>query len=146
MSIDLQALQDRLDIEELTTRYAHGVDKRDWEAVHSCFHPDADVIGGTGRGKYKDYGANLQVSVSKWDTTFHFLANKATSVNGDTGHLRTYGMAYHMVAGKTGLLVSVIYNDDVVRTPDGWKIRNRVVETIWSHPLDENYKDLVPKT
>jgi fatty-acyl-CoA synthase len=38
---DAQLLLDRLDLQDLLARYARGVDRRDWDLVRDCYHPDA---------------------------------------------------------------------------------------------------------
>ncbi len=39
----LQALADRIAVEDLLTRYATAVDRRDWELYRSVFTTDAEV-------------------------------------------------------------------------------------------------------
>jgi len=138
----MQELADRLQIEDLPKRYAHGVDARDWEAVDSCFLADADVHGTTGQGKYPEYSANLRRLVEQFHTTMHFLGTQLTTVAGDTGHVVTYGVAFHLGEGVGEMVVGVRYLDDVVRVDGRWKISKRTVEGIWSRALSGEIKDL----
>ena len=40
---ELEALADRLAIEDLLTRYAHAVDRHDWDLYRSVFTDDAHI-------------------------------------------------------------------------------------------------------
>src|SRR5262245_59329011 len=39
----LQEIADRIEIDDLLTRYATGVDRRDWDLWETCFTPDAHI-------------------------------------------------------------------------------------------------------
>ena len=127
---------DRVEIEDLARRYAHGVDGRNWKQVDSCFSPAAEVRGTTYSGPYPEYMGSLRVAVETYRTTMHFFGNQLTEVSGDTGHCVTYGIAYHLGSG-TGrdFVIGVRYTDDVTRTGGRWVISGRVVEGIWRQPL-----------
>lgn len=142
--MDFQALKDRLEIEDLATRYAHGVDGRDWAAVDSCFAPDAEAVGTAWRSNYAaEYGPKLRKGVERFHTTMHFIGNKKVTVTADTGHMVSYGVSYHLGAGDDDMVIGVCYYDDLKRTPDGWKIAIRRVQALWTRKLDSEYKDLV---
>lgn len=127
---------DRVEIEDLARRYAHGIDGRNWKQVDSCFSPAAEVRGTTYSGPYPEYMGSLRVAVETYRTTMHFFGNQLTEVSGDTGHCVTYGIAYHLGSG-TGrdFVIGVRYTDDVTRTDGRWVISGRVVEGIWRQPL-----------
>ncbi|MCU1344312.1 MAG: hypothetical protein JWL70_578 [Acidimicrobiia bacterium] len=140
----IQELQDRLDIEDLPKRYAQAVDARDWDAVDACFTADADMHGTTGQGKYPEYVANLRRVVEQFHTTMHFFGSQLAVVDGDTGRVTTYGIAFHLGVGVDEMVVGVRYIDDVVRVDGGWKIAKRKVEGVWSRGLTGEIKDLRP--
>ena len=127
---------DRMEIEDLARRYAHGIDGRNWKQVDSCFSPAAEVRGTTYSGPYPEYMGSLRVAVETYRTTMHFFGNQLTEVSGDTGHCVTYGIAYHLGSG-TGrdFVIGVRYTDDVTRTNGRWVISGRGVEGIWRQPL-----------
>ena len=127
---------DRMEIEDLARRYAHGIDGRNWKQVDSCFSPAAEVRGTTYSGPYPEYMGSLRVAVETYRTTMHFFGNQLTEVSGDTGHCVTYGIAYHLGSG-TGrdFVIGVRYTDDVTRAGGRWVISGRVVEGIWRQPL-----------
>ncbi|MER8480339.1 nuclear transport factor 2 family protein [Mesorhizobium sp. M1163] len=61
MTLSLQEVSDRLEIEQLLARYCYAVDDRDWEAYRKTFTPDAvlddTVTGGirSGVGEHVTY-------------------------------------------------------------------------------------------
>jgi hypothetical protein len=134
---------DRMEIEDLARRYAHGIDARDWERVDSCFSPTASVRGTTFSGPYPEYMDSLRGAVESYRTTMHFFGNQLTEVAADTGHCVTYGIAYHLGSGTgNDFVIGVRYRDDVVRSGGQWLISGRVVEGIWRQPLGTDVVEL----
>ena len=134
---------DRMEIEDLARRYAHGIDGRRWEQVDACFSPTADVHGTTFSGPYPQYMGSLRKAVESYRTTMHFFGCQLTEVSGDTGQCVTYGVAYHLGSG-TGqdFVIGVRYTAEVVRADGGWVISGRVVEGIWRQPLGAEVTEL----
>ena len=134
---------DRMAIEDLARRYAHGIDARDWDRVNSCFSPTALVRGTSFSGPYPEYMGSLRGAVESYRTTMHFFGNQLTEVTGDTGHCVTYGIAYHLGSGTgSDFVIGVRYRDDVARQDDRWLINGRVVEGVWRQPLGADMVEL----
>ena len=134
---------DRMEIEDLARRYAHGIDARDWERVDSCFSPTAAVRGTTFSGPYPEYMGSLRGAVESYRTTMHFFGNQLTEVAADTGHCVTYGIAYHLGSGTgSDFVIGVRYRDDVIRSGGRWLISGRVVEGIWRQALRADVVEL----
>jgi hypothetical protein len=134
---------DRMEIDDLARRYAHGIDARDWDRVDSCFSPTAVVRGTTFSGPYPEYMGSLRGAVENYRTTMHFFGNQLTEVSGDTGHCVTYGIAYHLGSGTgSDFVIGVRYTDEVVRADGRWVINGRVVEGIWRQPLGSQVTEL----
>jgi hypothetical protein len=134
---------DRMEIEDLARRYAHGIDARDWDRVDSCFSPTAAVRGTTFSGPYPEYMGSLRGAVEGYRTTMHFFGNQLTEVTANTGHCVTYGIAYHLGSGTgSDFVIGVRYRDDVVRADGQWLISGRVVEGIWRQPLGADVAEL----
>ena len=51
----LAALLDKQEIEEVVLRYCRGIDRRDFELVRSCYHPDARDRHGSFDGTVDEY-------------------------------------------------------------------------------------------
>jgi hypothetical protein len=138
---------DRMEIEDLARRYAHGIDARAWDQVDACFSPTASVRGTTFSGLYPEYIGSLRGAVESYRTTMHFFGNQLTEVTGDSGHCVTYGIAYHLGSGTgSDFVIGVRYRDDVARGDGRWLIVGRVVEGIWRQPLGSEVVELsVPR-
>jgi SnoaL-like domain len=130
---------DRLEIQDLPKRYAHGIDNRDWPQVDACFLPDAKIIGTQYRGIYPEYIANLRGSVERFRTTMHFFGTQLTEVNGDNASMITYGIAFHLGSSEENadFVIGVRYRDEVVRADGRWAIQQRSVDGIWKRNVGE---------
>jgi hypothetical protein len=133
----VRELWDRDRIARLPRLYARGIDRRDWDLVRSCFTADAEIEGSRATARARDYIDQLRPGVEYYPATMHFMGNQLVEVDGDTGHVETYAVAYHWkgaVAGEDhpeNIVVGVRYNDTVVRDGDGWLIRFRHVDPDW---------------
>jgi len=130
-------LQDRDEIARLIRTYAHGVDRRDWDLVRSCFSDDAEAQGSRSTGPIEPYLAALRPGVEFYPTTMHFMGNQLVELDGDTAQVETYAVAYHWkdeVAGTDhpeNLVVGVRDLDTVQRRQEGWRITRRQVAPDW---------------
>ena len=139
MPFSLQELSDRLEIDDLLTRYATGVDRRDWDLWESCFTPDAFIdytaFGGTS-GSVADVRAWLEKVFEMFGASQHLVVNKEITLDGDegTGRCAFYNPMVLPREGKDPLLwvEGGYYLDRFVRTPDGWRIRERREEFSYS--------------
>ena len=127
-------LQDRYDIAQVIIRYAASVDQRDLDRYGSCFTEDATITGfssGDVHGRDKWVGF-VGTALDNYAGTHHQVTNQEVTVDGDTGHLRSYVQATHVLASDPAMLLVLwaIYDDEMVRTPDGWKIKRHTLERL----------------
>jgi hypothetical protein len=133
----VRELWDRDRIARVPLTYARGVDRRDWALVRSCFTSDAFIDGSRKTASVDEYLADLIPGVEYFPTTMHFMGNQLVEVDGDTGSIETYAVAFHWMAEQAGaqdpanLVVGVRYHDHVVRTGEGWLIDRRHVDPDW---------------
>jgi SnoaL-like domain len=138
-----QRAADRYLVEDLTKRYAQGIDRRDWAAVDRCFSPEARVEGTRFRGAYPEYISNLRPSVERFRTTMHYVTNQLTEFTGETtAHVVTYAMAFHLGSDTDDFVIGVRYLDDVERKEGDWWITKRIVEGVWQRPLAGQVQEL----
>jgi 3-phenylpropionate/cinnamic acid dioxygenase small subunit len=141
----LAEIADRIEIDDLLTRYATAVDRKDWELFASCFTPDA-LIDYTAAGGIK---GNLH-EIKKWlaevlpmfPMTQHLITNKVVEVRGDRATSRCIlfnPMGLPDGKGSMALFIDgAYYNDELVRTEQGWRMAKRVIEyayTTRSHAI-----------
>lgn len=131
---ELGLLLDRQAIRDLVTRYACAVDRRDFEAVAACFTPDADTDYTYFKGPIAEVLEKIRAGVGGFAMTMHVLGNHLAQVRGDEASSETYAVCYHRRAGVAEgvqLVVAMRYLDQLVRTPEGWRIARRHATVEW---------------
>ena len=140
MALSLQEISDRIEIDDLLTRYATGVDRKDWDLWETCFTADASIdyraFGGT-HGGVKDVRAWLEKTMAMFPMSQHMVINREVDIDGDVATCRSgFFNPMSLTEGEGGgtllWLDGGYYCDDLVRTPDGWKIHKRVEEFSYS--------------
>lgn len=120
--------EDRQDIADLLTRYATGIDSRDWPLFRTVFTDDCELdYGVVGVWKGRDAVADfMEQAHAMAGHTLHRLSNLAISVDGDAAVARSYIDGLIMAAdNQSGVNAIGYYDDEIVRTPDGWRIARR---------------------
>ena len=121
-------MTDREDISELLVRYATGIDRRDWALFRTVFAEDCELDYGeigswTGVDEVTEFMEKVHAMAGH---TLHRLTNQAIAVDGETAVARTYVDALIMAAdNKSGVNGIGFYDDQIVRTADGWRIARR---------------------
>jgi len=133
--MSLEEISDRIEIQDLLTRYTVAIDEKDWEKLDTCFTPDAKVdytTSGGIKGNYPEVRAWLEKALAPFTMTQHLISNTTVTLDGDKATTRTYVYNPMGLPKKDGSLhiftVGAYYNDDLVRTPDGWRIADRFEE------------------
>lgn len=133
----VDALADRLAIVDLLHRYATGLDTKDWELLASVFTADgvADygALGGVNEGPAA-IAKLCSGALGGLDASQHIITNEVIEVDGDRARARCYFQAQHVFTGAEGgdnFLVGGTYDDEIVRTADGWRIRHRTLTPTW---------------
>jgi len=129
-------ISDRIQINDLLVRYTVAIDRKDWKLLDTCFTPDAHVdytsAGGVA-GDYPKVRAWLEKALAPFPVTVHALANSVVDLDGDAATARTYvhnPMTFNNPDGTVHIFtVGAFYNDKLVRTKEGWRIRERIEET-----------------
>jgi len=120
--------RDRQDISDLLVRYATGIDRRDWPLFRTVFTADCELdYGEIGAWNGVDAVTEFMDKVhAAAGHLLHRLSNQAITIDGDTAVARTYVDALIMMAdNQTGVNGIGFYDDEIVRTPDGWRIARR---------------------
>jgi uncharacterized protein (TIGR02246 family) len=120
--------EDRQDICELLVRYATGIDRRDWPLFRTVFTDDCELdYGEIGAWNGVDAVTDFMQQVHALaGHTMHRLSNQAIAVDGDKAAARTYIDGLIMAGdNKSGVNAIGFYDDEIVRTDDGWRIARR---------------------
>jgi 3-phenylpropionate/cinnamic acid dioxygenase small subunit len=130
-------LRDTQAITEVCYRYATALDQRDWAALRTCFTSDATAY-------YRDQNPSLgypaiemrlRSALVPLSASQHLIGNVVVTLAGDEAHSVCYLQAQHVRNGTDGgdtLIIAGRYTDHFVRIPDGWRIAERRLETIWT--------------
>jgi 3-phenylpropionate/cinnamic acid dioxygenase small subunit len=120
--------EDRQDISDLLVRYATGIDRRDWPLFRTVFTDDCELdYGEIGTWQGVDAVTEfMDKTHAMAGHTLHRLTNQAIAVDGDNATARTYIDAVIMFGdNQAGVNAWGFYDDEVVRTADGWRIARR---------------------
>jgi ketosteroid isomerase-like protein len=128
----LQRLLDEDAIRRVHLDYCHGLDRRDWDLVRSCYHPDAVDYHGPFSGNVDEFIEWAITLADEFPLTTHFVGNQIVDVDGDVAWHEAYCQASHRVRetdARPALnwIVNVRYIDRMERRNGEWKIADRLV-------------------
>lgn len=146
---EIQRLIDRAAIHDVIARYYQGIDRSDQAQVRSCFTEDV-------RAKFDDRPLAVGIEAlmagfnvfkghqsGAWKITTHFMGNfMINSLAGDVAETETYALACLVLPGEPReqvTLRSLRYLDRLRRTPDGWRICERMHTLDWSCHVPTSY-------
>jgi uncharacterized protein (TIGR02246 family) len=130
--MDLHALQDRLEINDLFVRYATALDTGDVETIVSCFAEDAALhspIVGTYEGhkgirEFAERFARLRQGGTQLR---HMLSNLAVTIDGDQARATCYLLTLMTCNGQSSVRPPGRYDCQLVRVKGTWVFKIRVV-------------------
>lgn len=129
-------LHDRLEIIELTHRYCWALDSKDLDLLDTVFLPDATAELRSAPLEGRDaIRARIRAAATALDATQHTVTNHMVTIDGDRATSRCYLHSQHVREGTEGGDLYVIagrYEDELVRTPDGWRIAFRRLVGVWT--------------
>jgi 3-phenylpropionate/cinnamic acid dioxygenase small subunit len=139
VTLSPQALSDRAEINDVIVRYGWAIDTKDWALLDTCFTEDAFVDyssnPGGKAGPYTSVRSWLERVMSAFPVTQHLMSNVDITLDADRARVRTMVTNPQGAATRAGPLhfffVGARYDDDFVRTSDGWRIARRVETTLW---------------
>jgi SnoaL-like domain len=133
------------EIRGLAEAYAIAMDTNDLEAFPRLFVPDGALVVrapgrdkplGTFRGPGPDgVGLIARLLADLYEATLHHITTHHASLDGDRATGTTYCLAYHVVAGDAGGALETLgvkYEEQLVRTSDGWRFKVRDATRLWS--------------
>ena len=139
-------IADRFEIHDLLHRYAQMVDGREWQLLDQVFSEDAPAdytsTGGV-KGDARTVMKWLDRALEPWPINLHCISNIQIRCAGTHARCRS---AFHapMARGEMGgqhvITNAGYYEDALVRTEVGWRIRERICrQIIMQGALPEGY-------
>lgn len=143
MTLTLQEISDRLEIQDALLAYSTALDVpgRRWDQWYQAFTPAAVLEYGGVPKSAEEVKEQFKLNDAVRLTTQHLFMNIVISIDGDTATARSE-CSYAAVnrgdtPGKNTLRLSgVWFADELVRTPEGWRINHRVANSRWSHAVE----------
>ena len=117
---------DRLELHELPGRYGDAIDDRNWPGLGRIFTDDATFdltdLGGPVLRSLDEIRRYMDTEATHPQT--HLMANIYVDEQGPDNAK----MYFRIVARqKGGVFGTASYYDDVVKTPAGWRVKDRVI-------------------
>ncbi|MFJ4485719.1 nuclear transport factor 2 family protein [Streptomyces longwoodensis] len=152
--VELAAVMDRLAVDGLITDYAVAVDDGDWTAYRNLFTPDgrADYRSAGGiEGAARDVAHWLAASLRPFGVRQHLIVNRRVRfgvLDQDTGDTARVLADYLSPLGRAGdngaqeglagpdVVCGGRYAFTLLRTDDGWRVRELVVQEKWRRVPD----------
>lgn len=149
--VELATVMDRLAVDGLVTEYAMAVDDGDWEAYRKLFTPDgrADYRSAGGiEGDAGQIATWLEESMRLFAMRQHLIVNRRIRFGvleqdtGDTVRVHAdYVNPMRLAAGTHGssapdFMCGGRYVFGLLRTYDGWRLREVLVQEKWRRPPD----------
>jgi 3-phenylpropionate/cinnamic acid dioxygenase small subunit len=140
-----QQLSDRAEIQDLVIREAAAMDRRDWDRWRDCFTPSAAIDYSENDGAVgtpAEVGEWLASVLGRFHSYQHLSSNAEITLDGDRAEIRTMQyIAVKMEAsdGERVVFSGIWFQDEVVRTPEGWRIARRYEELAWRHNFPPDF-------
>lgn len=135
MTLSLQEISDRLEIQDLIVEYADVIDSGEIGRLDDIFTKDAFIdysaMGGEKGGleKIKDF---LKMAMPIFKNTQHLISNYQIKLKSDsaTGRIMCFNPMEinDEASGNPVFFLGLWYVDEYVRTEAGWRIKSRVEE------------------
>ncbi|MCU1366515.1 MAG: nuclear transport factor 2 family protein, partial [Ilumatobacteraceae bacterium] len=136
MSLDVARVERLIaesEIRDVCLRYCRGIDRRQFDLVRSCYHPDALDEHGDFLGTVEEFITHAARSLQRFESTMHLLGNILVEVGdgGDRARSEAYAVASHRLPATGDRpardhVVGLRYIDDFERRDGTWRIADRV--------------------
>ncbi len=139
MTMTLLELSDRQEIQDLLVAYCDAIDRKKWDQLDAVFTPDAvidytEMVGF--RGNLTETKLFLAEALAQLAAYQHSISTSHIRLVGDTAHGRTIctNSVVMVVEGRRQtMFLGLWYRDTFVRTPEGWRIRERYEERCYEY-------------
>jgi len=141
----MDALSDRAELIELLGRYADIADQKEFSTLPGLVHTDPLTIDfGSVAGippmtvPLGDYVETLRATFGRFVATHHVITGHVVEIDGDHATIHAHVRAEHWLPEGNGpkyWLVVGFYDNEAVRTPDGWRLtRVKLTSTYQENP------------
>ena len=123
---------DYIEILQLYAAYAHALDKGEGERFASTFVLDGEFTGGRGPGRGSEVrnpvkGKDALLAMGSRGGLRHFNANLVITPTPEGAKGSVYLLLFNARNIPATIVETAIYEDTLVKTPQGWRFKKRVV-------------------
>ena len=123
---------DYIEIQQLYANYAQALDRGEGEHFASTFVLDGEFTGGRGPGRGSEVrspikGKEALSQMGSRGGSRHFNANLVITPTPEGAKGSVYLLLFNARNIPATIVETAIYEDTLVKTPQGWKFKNRVV-------------------
>jgi ketosteroid isomerase-like protein len=145
MTYSQQEVADRLEIMDLIARYSVALDSREYDALDDLFTDDAILdytATGAIRGSLSEMKAFIADAFTMFTGTQHLTAGTTITFapDGKTAHAKSACHNPMVFGGDLAprmMIVGLWYVDTLVRTPGGWRFKERVEQQLYNTTVDK---------
>jgi SnoaL-like domain len=147
MTLTVQEMSDRFELQDLMVGYCYAVDDRDFDALDAIFTSDAVIDYSemvNFKGSLSETKAFLSASLAPIIMFQHAIMTTQYRFDADTAETRTVCSNPMVVPGDTGqpqtLFFGLWYIHQFRRTPGGWRIEYLREKKCYAHNLPDYIK------
>ena len=131
-----QEIPDKQHIRELQNRYSYAIDSGQYDKLDDMFTPDATYHFVTGfTDNIEALKKTIQDALQPLTSSQHINGNQWAEIEGDRATAGCY-FTVHMfkegVADGEHFEMGGRYDDELLRTPNGWRFTSRTITILWS--------------
>lgn len=125
-------VEDYIEIQQLYANYAHTLDLAKGELFAKNFVDDGEFTGGRAPGHAQDVRTSLKgkealTAMGNRGGYRHFTANLVITPSPEGAKGSCYLLMYNARNIPATFVETAIYDDTLVKTPEGWKFKKRIV-------------------
>lgn len=151
LSLSMQEISDRLLIQDLMICEASAIDERDWDLWEAVFTEEALIDwseNGGAKGNPKEVRAWASKVLSTENFPYpqyqHLSTNYQIVIEGDRATCKQMQMIPISVPSPKGGrqigFSGIWFEDELVRTVEGWRICKRYEKLAWRHNFPDQYE------
>lgn len=152
-SARLEALADRLELQQLVVDYAYAIDERAFDRLDAVFTADAwidySAMGGLA-ARYPEIREWLAKALKDFPAYMHLVGNCSFEIRGDeaSGKVACFNpmvLPRGRDGGEETMFLGLWYHDRYVRTAEGWRICERVEQRCYDFNIPLALKEAMQK-
>jgi hypothetical protein len=128
----LLTVQDYIEIQQLYANYSHALDTGQGDRFAATFTPDGEFTGGRAAGRATETRTPLKgteglTRMGSGGGGRHFTANLVITPTPEGANGSCYLLLFNARNVPATITETAIYQDTLVKTPEGWRFSKRVV-------------------